>query len=74
MLLHDARTTAAGPFASKSRALRLPHCPQCGDALLAPLLAEHVDASHVRNHWVCEACGHAFRKSHTFAVCVGEAA
>ena len=34
--------------------------------LLAPLLAEHVDASHVRNHWACEACGHTFRKSFKF--------
>jgi hypothetical protein len=31
--------------------------------LLAPLLAEHVSAQHVRNHWVCEDCGHSFRKS-----------
>jgi len=69
MLLHDARTTP-----DPSRTLRLPHCPQCGDALLAPLLAEHVEASHVRNHWVCESCGHAFRKSHTFVLSIGEAA
>jgi ribosomal protein S27AE len=62
MLLHDT-----GPVARPSRALRLPHCPQCGDVLLAPLLAEHVDASHVRNHWACECCGHTFRKSHMFA-------
>ena len=62
MLLHDALSTAP-----QSRDLRLPHCPQCDDVLLAPLLAEHVNARHVRNHWVCESCGHAFRKSHTFA-------
>lgn len=74
MLLHDVRTTASESFASRARTLRLPHCPQCGDVLLAPLLAEHVDASHVRNHWVCEACGHAFRKSHTFAIRIEEAA
>jgi len=29
-----------------------------GLVLLAPLMAEHVNARHVRNHWVCEACGH----------------
>ena len=46
---------------------RLPLCPQCGDTLLAPLLAEHVDARTVRNHWACESCGHTFRKSHEFA-------
>ena len=34
--------------------------------LLAPLLAEHVNAHHVRNHWVCESCGHTFRKSYEF--------
>jgi len=67
MLLHDARTTTAPPHA-----FRLPHCPQCGDALLAPLLAEHVDERHVRNHWVCESCGHSFRRSHTFALCIEE--
>jgi len=68
MLLHDARCLTPG-----SPNLRLPHCPQCGDVLLAPLLAEHVDASHVRNHWACEACGHTFRKSHTFTLCVEDA-
>jgi len=31
--------------------------------LLAPMLAEYVSAQHVRNHWVCESCGHSFRKS-----------
>jgi ribosomal protein S27AE len=49
-----------------SRPVRLPSCPQCGDTLLAPLLAEHVSASLVHNHWVCESCGHTFRKSHEF--------
>ena len=73
MLLHDARASAAqSRRPSQSASLRLPDCPQCGDALLAPLLAEHVDASHVRNHWVCESCGHSFRKSHKFAVSVDE--
>jgi uncharacterized protein with PIN domain len=62
MLLHDQLCTA--PLSGSAR---LPRCPQCGDLLLAPLLAEHVNARHVRNHWVCESCGHAFRKSHTFA-------
>ena len=58
MTLQDAMCTSA------SRAqVRLPDCPQCGDMLLAPLLAEHVSERVVRNHWVCETCGHAFRKS-----------
>jgi hypothetical protein len=34
--------------------------------LLAPLLAQHVSAGLVHNHWVCEACGHSFRKTHEF--------
>ena len=34
--------------------------------LLAPLLAQHVSAGLVHNHWVCEACGHAFRRTHEF--------
>ena len=52
--------------AFQARAVRLPSCPQCGDMLLAPLLAEHVSAGLVHNHWVCEACGHTFRKAHAF--------
>ena len=60
MLLHDAL------FAPQTRHFRLPSCPQCGDMLLAPLLSEHVNARHVRNHWACESCGHTFRKSHKF--------
>jgi hypothetical protein len=48
------------------RRVRLPSCPQCADTLLAPLLAEHVSASLVHNHWVCESCGHTFRKAHEF--------
>jgi hypothetical protein len=58
MTLHRAACTAA-PLPR----IKLPSCPQCGDMLLAPLLAEHVSAQHVRNHWVCESCGHSFRKS-----------
>ena len=50
----------------RARAVRLPACPQCGDMLLAPLLAEHVSAGLVHNHWACEACGHTFRKAHEF--------
>ncbi|MET0659067.1 MAG: hypothetical protein ABW110_13030 [Steroidobacteraceae bacterium] len=50
----------------RARAVRLPACPQCGDMLLAPLLAQHVSAGLVHNHWACEACGHTFRKAHEF--------
>jgi hypothetical protein len=52
--------------ADRVRPVRLPTCPQCGDMLLAPLLAEHVSAHHVRNHWACEACGFTFRRSFQF--------
>jgi ribosomal protein S27AE len=58
MMVHTGIRTA-----DRVRPVRLPACPQCGDMLLAPLLAEHVSPQHVRNHWACEACGHTFRKS-----------
>ena len=59
MTLQNATCAAA----TQAIRVRLPACPQCGDTLLAPLLAEHVSAHHVRNHWACEECGHTFRKS-----------
>ena len=52
---------------SGARPVRLPACPQCGDMLLAPLLAEHVSPRLVHNHWVCESCGHSFLDSFEFA-------
>ena len=52
-----------GKASCRERGVRLPACPQCGDMLLAPLMAEHVNEHHVRNHWACEACGHTFRNS-----------
>ena len=61
MTLQDLMAKASG-----ARAVRLPACPQCGDMLLAPLLAQHVSAGLVQNHWACEACGHTFRKTHEF--------
>jgi ribosomal protein L37AE/L43A len=61
MTLQDVIVKASG-----AQAVRLPACPQCGDTLLAPLLAEHVGAGLVHNHWVCESCGHAFRKAHEY--------
>jgi predicted RNA-binding Zn-ribbon protein involved in translation (DUF1610 family) len=74
MLLHDTLPNfdglvSARPMTARQMAVaqsghaRLPACPQCGDDVLAPLLAEHVSARHVRNHWVCEGCGFAFLKS-----------
>lgn len=65
MTLQDAMCKS-----SRARPVRLPSCPQCGDTLLAPLLAEHVNAGLVHNHWACESCGHTFRKSHEFEAAV----
>ena len=62
MTMHDSLCSAV----FHAPHVRLPACPQCGDMLLAPLYAEHVNASHVRNHWACESCGHTFRKSFRF--------
>ena len=68
MLAHDQLCT----LAPQAGHVRLPACPQCGDLLLAPLLAEHVNERHVRNHWACESCGHTFRKSFKFEALAGE--
>lgn len=62
MALHTTCTAA-----SQVGRFKLPACPECGDMLLAPMLAEHVNEHLVHNHWVCESCGHAFRKSFKFA-------
>src|SRR5689334_1842923 len=40
MLLHDGPSTAP-QTRNLIHSARLPHCPQCGDFLLAPLLSEH---------------------------------
>ncbi len=63
MTLQNATCTAASRAAA---CVRLPACPQCGDMLLAPLLAQHVSARLVHNHWACELCGHTFRRVHQF--------
>jgi len=63
MTLHT--TCTAAPQVGR---FKLPTCPECSDVLLAPMIAEHVNENLVRNHWVCEACGHTFRKSFKFAV------
>jgi hypothetical protein len=63
MLLHEALQETVPLSARHAPYNRLPACPQCSDYVLAPLMAEHVSARHVRNHWVCEGCGFAFLKS-----------
>jgi len=63
-----------GDTSCRTAAVRLPACPQCGDMLLAPLLAQHVSAGLVHNHWVCESCGHSFRKAHEFEATACEGA
>jgi len=72
MLLHETLPKTVPLSARHDPYDRLPACPQCGDHVLAPLMAEHVDARHVRNHWVCESCGHPFRKSFRVASRSGE--
>ena len=67
MTLQDAT-----PTASRIKPLRLPDCPLCGDMLLAPMLAEHVNEHHVRNHWACESCGHTFRRTFEVPVALGQ--
>ncbi len=62
MTLHNLMCKAP----SRTSPVRLPACPQCGDMLLAPLLAQHESARVVHNHWVCESCGHSFLRSHRF--------
>jgi hypothetical protein len=56
----------ASPRAYPHLRAKLPTCPLCGDLLLAPMAAEHVNEHVVHNHWACESCGHTFRKSVTF--------
>ena len=38
----------------------LNQCPQCGDALLAPVWSEHVKERCIRHLWNCDACGYAY--------------
>lgn len=43
-------------------------CAQCGAALIAPIWAEHLNERHVKNLWLCEACGYQFETSVYFPV------
>jgi hypothetical protein len=46
---------------SLARWLPRPHCPRCGDSLVAPERAEFLGQGRVRNNWICESCTHEFR-------------
>jgi ribosomal protein L37AE/L43A len=35
-------------------------CAQCGEAIVAPTVSEHVTERCVRHVWECEACGYQF--------------
>jgi len=35
-------------------------CAQCGELLLAPDWAEHIDVHCIRHVWSCDACGYEF--------------
>jgi hypothetical protein len=49
-------------------------CAQCGAALIAPILVEHLDERHVRNLWSCDACCYQFETTVYFPseVAVGQ--
>jgi transcription elongation factor Elf1 len=51
------------PARLRGRRIGLPACPVCGDVMVAPTAAVHVNEHVVRNHWSCDSCGHEFRKS-----------
>ncbi len=36
------------------------NCAQCGEAIIAPVWAEHLGERRIRNIWSCEACGYQF--------------
>ncbi len=48
-------------FRARTRPVgELTPCAQCGDPLIAPTWAEHVNERCVRHLWECEACGYKF--------------
>lgn len=53
MQLHEYRAKL-----SAIRAFGAPICcPQCGDAMVAPLSSEFVEGGEIRHHWECDSCG-----------------
>lgn len=50
------RPASARPFGYLPR----PHCPRCGDTLVAPETAEFLGSGRIRNNWMCETCTHGF--------------
>ena len=46
---------------------RLNECAQCGEQPFAPERSEYFDYHRVRNLWECEACGHAYETTVSFA-------
>lgn len=53
-----ALETAVTPRTARFRPMN--PCTQCGEAVLAPELSEHVSERCVRHLWACESCGYAF--------------
>ena len=51
---------AANERTTQQKSRTLNHCPQCGDALLAPVWSEHVKERCVRHLWNCDACGYTY--------------
>jgi hypothetical protein len=50
-----ATYSRSNPFFSS-----LPHCPACGEAVIAAQASEFIDTGEIRHHWVCDDCGQAF--------------
>jgi hypothetical protein len=58
----DACTSSTRPTSARSLGyLPRPHCPRCGDTLVAPETAEFLGSGRIRNNWICETCTHEFR-------------
>jgi hypothetical protein len=49
-----------------ARCFGRPHCPQCGNMLLAPEAAEFAGEGRVHHTWLCDGCGHEFRTAVEF--------
>jgi uncharacterized protein with PIN domain len=42
------------------RAFPRPHCPRCGEFLVAPERSEFVHPGRIQHAWACDSCGAQF--------------
>ena len=64
----DACTSSTRPTSARSLGyLPRPHCPRCGDTLLAAESSVLVAHGHIRHAWCCEGCGNAFETAVRFS-------